>query len=273
MREFIIFNITISLLVLCYLLAFRRLSFYRVNRWYLLSIPVVSVCISLFRFNIESTAYSVFVSELPAIAVVPETVSSSDFSLWTWVYWSGVVFTGGVFLFQLGLVLIKNFKSEKDESGRYLSSPGNHAFSFLSWVNLGERLDDPIRPMVYHHEDVHRKEWHSLDVLLYQCTKIFCWFNPFIHLALREVQSNHEFIADQSAYDKFGMDYQHAMLNEAMGGKVYALTHSFFNYSLLKQRIMNMNRKTIKTLSKMGLCPDHSLVSGTTVVQCLQSKH
>src|SRR5690606_35976175 len=122
---------------------------------------------------------------------------------------------------------------------------------FLGWYQIGNKTAPEMHDMVLRHERVHKKQWHSLDVLLFAFARIFSWFNPFVHLAAREIRLNHEFIADECSHRDFGTDYQYAILNQVMETRIFPLTNSFFSKSLIKNRIIMMNKKRSK-LSSMA---------------------
>ena len=94
------------------------------------------------------------------------------------------------------------------------------------------------------HEQIHVKQWHTLDIILAELSVVFYWFNPGIWLMKRAVKENLEFITDEKIL-KRGMDkkaYQYSLLD--VGNIVPAIEIvNNFNLSDLKKRIKMMNAK------------------------------
>ncbi len=136
---------------------------------------------------------------------------------------------------------------QQNESGR--------AYSFFGQIKVDYQLPD--YEVVYQHETIHAKHLHSADVLLFEILTILNWFNPVIYFYRKAIKHNHEFIADQNAVS-FGVDksdYALLLLSQTMGIEPNNLVNSFFNHSLLKQRIMMLHKNPSRrsALLKYGL--------------------
>ena len=103
---------------------------------------------------------------------------------------------------------------------------------------------------ILHHEKVHARQWHSVDVMLSEIVKILLWFNPLIWLYQRTLQQNLEFLADAHAVGHFNKtSYQYLMVKQATGHQI-AITNPFYN-SLIKKRIVMLNKNQSKRMNAL----------------------
>jgi TonB family protein len=93
------------------------------------------------------------------------------------------------------------------------------------------------------HEMAHARQMHSLDILLIQIIKIFQWFNPFVYLAEKALQETHEYLADETVLEQDGQPdrYRLLLLTQVFG--VQPGIFSFFNHSLIKNRLTMMTKE------------------------------
>jgi TonB family protein len=156
----------------------------------------------------------------------------------------GIAFLSGRLIWQL-------FKLKK-----VISQPESPvSYSFFKKVKLN--ADGEANEAIATHEDVHAKQWHSADVLLVELVMIINWFNPIVYFYRRAIKHIHEFIADRHAVeagtDK--ADYAMLLLSQTFHTPTHDLVNSFFNKSLLKERIIMLqkNNSHRMALIKYGL--------------------
>jgi TonB family protein len=116
------------------------------------------------------------------------------------------------------------------------------AWSFFKNIEVDEQLEN--REVIMAHEEVHARQWHSADVMLMEVVMIINWFNPVVYLYRRSIKNIHEFIADQNAL-KAGTskaDYAMLLFNQTFNAPTHHLLNPFFNSSILKQRIMMLQK-------------------------------
>jgi hypothetical protein len=109
---------------------------------------------------------------------------------------------------------------------------------------------------------VHIRQKHSWDIMLLEVLKVINWFNPFVYLLQRSIKTIHEYIADEqtAAYERDALTYSSFLLNNAYGIQGSTIAHSFFNYNLLKKRIIMLNKNRsgklarLKYLTVLPLC-------------------
>jgi TonB family protein len=128
----------------------------------------------------------------------------------------------------------------------------------LSFFN--QSVIDPLLPefkTIQHHEAVHSKQFHSIDVIFFEVLGILTWFNPIIYLYKHSLKSIHEYLADEEAAKFIGNKERYALLlvSSTFGVPLSQLTNSFFNQSLLKKRIymLHQQKSAKAALLKYGL--------------------
>ncbi|HVW95129.1 MAG TPA: hypothetical protein VHA56_04090 [Mucilaginibacter sp.] len=120
-----------------------------------------------------------------------------------------------------------------------------HTFLKYIFVSRTDYVNHLLEEDILKHELTHAKQYHSLDVISIEFVRIFFWFNPFLPLYRKFIQSNHEFLADAATVcDRPSpAEYQHLLLHKL--GYVHSLPFaSQFNYSLTKKRLIMMSKKT-----------------------------
>jgi len=245
-------NIYLLLFYGFYVLLLRKETFFQLNRVYLVSAALLSFMIPVIQANwvqnlfitqqVKYTLYSspVLVYHFKPIEESPVSIGEILFVL----YMTGIVFLSGRLIWQL-------FKLKK-----VISQPESPvSYSFFKKVKLN--ADGEANGAIATHEDVHAKQWHSADVLLVELVMIINWFNPVVYFYRRAIKHIHEFIADRHAVeagtDK--ADYAMLLLSQTFHTPTHGLVNSFFNKSLLKERIIMLqkNNSHRMALIKYGL--------------------
>ncbi|MEX2596017.1 MAG: M56 family metallopeptidase [Salibacteraceae bacterium] len=238
------------LFCLVYLIIFKHFTYFQLNRLYLLLALILSVILPFVETDFGTQSITAFsVMQLPVMSVVLSDTPqwSYGFSAIKWIYLTGVL-VGLILLLRSGWKLRKHLIASE-------TSDKAEAFSFFRHIRVGKQLPEPVRKMAVTHENVHRSQWHSIDVMLFALARVAFWFNPFIHIAAKEVSLNHEFIADEQTHKKYGIDYQYSILNHALDTRLFSLVSAFNTNSLIKNRIIMMNKKrsTIRAIWAYGL--------------------
>ena len=116
-------------------------------------------------------------------------------------------------------------------------------FSFGQSIYLNPaRHAAPELAAVLRHEQVHVRQWHTLDVLLAQLALAAAWCNPAAWLLRRALLDNLEYLADRAALQS-GLDrqaYQRSLvcLSQAAAGPSLV---SHFTFPTLKNRVAMMH--------------------------------
>jgi TonB family protein len=246
-------NIYLVLFFGFYVLLLRRETFFQLNRIYLVGAALLSFFIPLIQAQwvkdlfitkqVQSTIYNTTAPDMlvgfAPIKDNPITIGEMLVAL----YITGAVILALRLLWHLLLLR------------RIINKPTSAAYSFFKKIKLTG--DIPGRDIIIRHEEVHAQQWHSADVLIIETVMIVNWFNPVVYLYRFAIKHIHEFIADRQAL-KAGTskaDYALLLLSQTFNSPVHHLVNPFFNHSLLKQRIMMLqksNSQRIK-LAKYGL--------------------
>ena len=260
-------NIALILFCMAYYLVLRPLTFYTLNRVYLVGAILFSTLYPLINLSgfinkhqqIARPVQMVIINwQAPvASAVHSASVHQNNRNWLEIVFWAGVL----IFAIRLIVQLISLYRLHKRSKPvllhRHLIRAVNKdisPFSFLRsiYVNPKNHTSAELKAIL-EHEQVHVNEWHTFDILVGELSIIFYWFNPGIWLMKRAIHENIEFITDQRILQN-GLDakeYQYSLLNVNFNnGSSTLINH--FNASAIKKRIIMMNaeRSSMLNLSR-----------------------
>jgi len=271
-------NIYMAAFYLLYFLLLTNETHYKLNRAYLLITCVIAYIIPLIQVGTLRPANQgenvIHIILNPAFK--PGTGADAynfilqDLVLYGYILGAIVMF--GIFVFKLIrlLQLTRAQNSMLDDKYKLVKIEGsNTAFSFFNYVFIGTKVagtDTIIR-----HELVHTDQKHSLDIIFLELIKIISWFNPFIYLLQRSLKTVHEYIADEhtAAYENDALTYSSFLVSNAYGISGSSITHSFFNYNLLKKRIIMLNQKRSGNLARLKYLLVVPLCAGLLCVSTL----
>jgi TonB family protein len=129
-------------------------------------------------------------------------------------------------------------------------------FSFFRDIYISQHvpLQDHIHTIL-EHEEIHIRQWHTLDVLMAEMVHALFWFNPVMIFYKRALRQAHEFLADDMICRKNSVSsYTELLLSKSQSGLELALTNQFF-HSQIKKRIIMMtkNKSNVINLWKYAL--------------------
>jgi TonB family protein len=279
-------TVLISGLLFGYYWVFQRnKAFHRYNRWFLLGIPAVSLLLPLLRLNIPdfwsgnqdgTTIHLLGVANGNLEEAV--TVYARQ-GFWNGFPWESVFLAIGLFvslcflfrflrsLWQL-YILRRHHSSREIEGTRiYFVNQEGTPFSFFKSIfwNAGMELNSPQGQQILRHELYHVRHQHSLDILLLEIGRILCWFNPFIHLIRHEIQTIHEFSADEFAsFETDKLEYAELLLINSFRSRNISITHPFFQNQIKRRIAMITQNKKIKSglLGRLMILPVVALLLG-----------
>jgi TonB family protein len=131
-------------------------------------------------------------------------------------------------------------------SGRAILSmrrPVSEACSFLRTVRIPDQVVGSEAAAMRHHENVHARQLHSLDVVFFEVLTALWWSNPLWWLAKREVRLVHEYAADAQARVHHE-HYEQLLLAKAMGTNASTLVHHFRSSNLRTRIAMLYNTRS-----------------------------
>ena len=254
-------SLCLALFYLFYRLLLSKETFHRFNRLALLGVLALSGTIPFVKITIQNpTEAGILFDELMQIpeAMSPEaSVSlpmeevSAPFpwmALVLLVYGLGIVFFWGRHLWSFGRMcrVLRNSRREKMEEGitLFVHKEKVAPFSWMNIIVLSEEDMQESGETILTHERAHIKNRHSCDLLLAEVCVFFQWFNPAAWLLKQELQTVHEYEADECVINN-GIDaktYQLLIIKKAVGTRLYSIANSF-NHSSLKKRITMMIKK------------------------------
>ncbi len=250
-------NLSIGLFYLGYRLLLRKLTFYNLNRFYLLFALVFSVVYPMVDVN-------AWLAEQPDISleamyIMPdwEQVPANTVVFWPYLtafFLVGVAYFAIRLCIRLGSLwhIHRASRSETWRVFRYRQVFGNVTpFSFWRhiYLNIHHHEENELGE-IFEHEQIHVNELHTLDVLLVELCSVLCWFNPGAWFMRHAVHENLEFITDRRVLQR-GVDkkaYQYSLLKVGVPHGAHSGMGTHFNFKSLKRRIMMMNKQRSSSL-------------------------
>lgn len=247
----ILANLYLGLFYGFYALLLRKETFFQLNRIYLVASATLSFLLPLIQANwvqnlfitqqVKTVIYNAPVIALQYTGTENDIVSIGH--IIAYAYLAGLLAFAIRFTWQLASLQ------------RLIGKHTAGAYSFFNKIRVSGELSE--HDVVSAHEHVHARQWHSADVMLIELISIINWFNPVVYLYRKAVKHIHEFIADRQVIDA-GADkagYAMLLLNQTFNAPVHNLVNPFFNHSLLKQRIMMLQKSRSQRvkLLKYGL--------------------
>jgi TonB family protein len=182
---------------------------------------------------------------LPEVTVTTNA-TPSRFSLWQvigGIYLIGVGVMTLLFLFKLGrlvVLIIRSPKRKMDGFTAVFTGKEQGSFSFFRYAFFPSENVDPD---IMRHEMSHIAHHHSWDILFAEVMMILQWFNPFIYLYKKELQSLHEYQADRDVVAT-GVDkknYMMLILQQCTAVDFSGMSNNF-SLILTKKRIKMITR-------------------------------
>lgn len=175
------------------------------------------------------------------------------------IYTIGVIFSFMKMLFNIHKIhkMKVGKKSEIiDNVNIYYTGESHIPFSFFNDIFIGtsvisptdnvlsEPVEGSVNPLVLKHEMSHVKNYHSIDVVMMEIMVSLQWFNPFIRMMKKELQSIHEYIADNEVIeDKINKsNYMMLLLQQCTADNINGIANNF-SFLLTKKRISMIANK------------------------------
>ncbi len=256
-----------------YLLFLRRLTFFKFNRFYLLFTLLLSFVIPSLQFTVEREVEAATILKAPistqnerlteqvsrapiatAAPSSPTTQSFEWFSLLPYFYLTVVLFLLGLATWRL-LQLFKYAKQNtKQINGLKLvhKSGGFTNCSFFNYVFIDENtLTENELQILLRHEEIHSRQYHSLDKIMLIIVKAVLWFNPIVYLYDTALEQLHEYEADELTSQGFGAEtYANLLVRLTIAKSEMPLVHNFVK-SPIKDRIKMLFNSKSKNMKKL----------------------
>ena len=256
----------------------QKLTFFSLNRIYLLLALVISFFIPALQLEIERQVEAqrevLMLEALPpevasttdpfntqiSVAQNPLPISGSGFSEYSWqeimsaAYWLIAAAMLMVFIYQM-VQLLKHITNENRKIGglKVVYKPNGFTnCSFLNYVFVDRQdlMEEEIA-VILQHEAVHASRLHSLDKLFVNICKVFLWFNPLIYLYEQALEQVHEYEADEEVSSIIGnTSYANLLLTIAVRKNNSSLVHNFVK-NPMKARIKMLFTNQSKKMKKL----------------------
>ena len=257
---------TVAVLWLVYRLLFRNSNRLYFNRYFLLTSMLLALAMPLLGLlsgmevpqmaTLKQNMFNgMMLSEvivthdgqpmLPEVIVTTNT-TPSRFSVWQvigGIYLIGVGVMTLLFLFKLGklvVLIIRSPKRKMSSCTAVFTGREQGSFSFFRYAFFP---NENVDPDIMRHEMSHIAHHHSWDILFAEVMMILQWFNPFIYLYKKELQSLHEYQADRDVVAT-GVDKKNYMMRilQQCTAVDYSGMSNNFSLILTKKRIKMITR-------------------------------
>jgi len=284
----IISAICLAVMLLPYLLWFRKMTFHQWNRFYLLgtiffslSAPLVNIEIKTaatpeivklkedFRLfeetpnnlpiikteNIPSRTDDITAYKQPEIDVFTSESTSTPWEIQDFlllIYLLGFSGFLGMFLHRLAKLFKLIARGNKTQKQGFTSIhlQGKQVFSFFHFVFFDHnRYNENERQTLIKHEKVHIQQRHCLDILFVEILHVIFWFNPLFHLYKKFLQQEHEYLVDAISSKGIGKPQYAQMLLTFATPRPPLVGHAFA-YIPIKHRIFKLFQKPSTTMDK-----------------------
>jgi hypothetical protein len=266
-----------------YYLFLRRLTFFTLNRWYLLATLLLSFVIPALTIPLNATEASpimqpvAFVQQMQTVQQSETTIMQApadNVEPFNWmalikdVYITMAIASVVHLLITLILFFRRMGNKKLMQIGNVKVLKGSKKLGNSSFLNVIFINDDELEPeeikQIITHEMLHVKLMHSADRLIARLIQIVLWFNPFAYCYIRSIEENHEFEVDRIAAGKDDKGiYATLLFKLAVSGQSY-LFHGFSKVPL-KTRINMLFNKPTSNMKKIV----YLLILPMVVISCL----
>jgi TonB family protein len=240
---FMTVGVIYAVLYSIYHLFFRNNTNFQANRIYLLFIVPFAFLLPFINSTVKvASQYQVTLPVFEIGNIATQTTAFNWSNAFIYIY----IAISSILLIRLFANLFKTINTISA-----IKNGGNNniqPFSFFSFIHVPTNIETEDRLAITHHEEVHSTQLHSLDIIIYEISKVLLWWNPILWMGLNAVKSNHEFIADKLASAKADK-YSSVLVAQLLGVNCSVLANNFKSKPLIKKRIMMMKTKKSNHLS------------------------
>lgn len=242
-----------------YALFLKRLTFFGLNRWYLVGIFPLALLLVAFPLPSLSNSW------IPPVTSLSEALPSSNVPLeaptatasetsTNWQFWLTAVYLLGLLISLVlslkGFLQLYQLSKQCEESHEathngfrvFRSSLLQQPFSFLKWVFLPKHLQGKELDVVMAHERFHSRYMHSIDSLIHELWKAVLWFNPVVYFVHASIRTNHEFQVDSKIIqEQFSITEYLQSIASFTYQQPGSMAVNTFKSKNIKKRILMMN--------------------------------
>ena len=264
MVQYILECIAFQLLFLIiYDLFLKRETFFQWNRLYLIGTYLISMILPWVKIEAMKTtvpesfqAYPEFLWQMNDGVVVTNSAQEAAFS----ISWEYALLFGGMFLATLffGYKLFQIYALKQKGEVHYFKdftqiivANSSVAFSFFKSIFLGDQVIQREHQNILQHELVHIRQRHSYDLIFFELMRVVGWFNPLVYVYQSRVSELHEFIADAHVAKTNKKEQYELLLSEVFQTQHISFINQFFKTSLIKKRIVMLQKTKSKKILQL----------------------
>ncbi|MBO0591737.1 TonB family protein [Cellulophaga sp. E16_2] len=262
MIQYILESIAFQLLFLIvYDLFLKKETFFQWNRVYLIGTYVLSlvlpwVKIEALKTKVSETTFSYpeFLwnrNDLEVTAAAGDNALVDGLSI---VLITGMLVASLIFAFKLYQI----HQLKNDGTVHYLNDftqiiikNSGIAFSFFRSIFLGDKVLDKDYESIVAHELVHIRQGHSYDLVFFELLRIINWFNPLVYVYQNRISELHEFIADAHVSKTHKKEQYQLLLSQVFQTENISFINPFFKSSLIKKRIVMLQKSKSKRVFQL----------------------
>lgn len=267
--------ICLSLFFSVYFFLLRRMTFFGLNRFFLLAGIFASVLLPTlpYSYDVEIDA-----SEMKAVTnYIPLGKAKHahagqlndgdkmifDFDISVWLVIGAVYASGAIFIFGSNMNTLRRLYQLKKSGRSYCidnqkiihNAQVKTPFSFFSdiYINL-DKMEAKEQEIIIKHEAAHIEQKHWFDLFIGELMLTFMWFNPLMWYYIYLMKENHEYLVDRAIL-KNGESidvYRAVLINQRFQGQVFSFTNSF-NFSGCKNRLSMMDKEKTSSWKRMAI--------------------
>jgi len=256
-----------------YIVVLRKLTFFKINRFYLLTTLILSFIIPALQFEVKR---EITVAETEAAVNIPEIKPANQATTkfiqpvvveyepevykldWMMVIYYAYSIVASLLLllclWRLFSLLKHTNRYIKNRDGLKLviKTKGFTNCSFFNYVFIDDaNLSAMDLSVLLKHEQVHSRQYHSIDKVVLMMFKCILWFNPIVYLYDNALEQVHEYEADEITSLDFGnRAYANLLLKLAVIKSDMPLIHNFVK-SPIKNRIKMLFHSKSKNMKKL----------------------
>ncbi|WP_431293894.1 M56 family metallopeptidase [Pedobacter sp. P26] len=256
-----------------YMVVLGKLTFFKINRFYLLASLLLSFIIPALRFEVkrEMPMLETELVGMPDLKPIqpapvqliqpimveyqPEVTSKIDWvGLIPYAYGAVALLLLLICLWRLFVLLKHTGSYTKNSNGLKLitKTKGFTNCSFFNYVFINAAgLSATDLSVLLKHEQVHARQYHSIDKIILMVFKSVLWFNPIVYLYDKALEQVHEYEADEITSADYGSEaYANLLLKLAIAKSDMPLIHNFVK-SPIKDRIKMLFHSKTKNMKKL----------------------
>lgn len=260
-------SIAAAILYLFFKFILSKRTFHAINRIVVLSIVVMTLIlplftvqlpeISFFKPKVEQPTIEEILASLKGINQVNTiTITQAPAVKIPWIKVIGLIYLLGLIIallrFSISFIrmsrIISTARKERmtDNSLLCISDKNVSPFSWMKYIVLSTTDIEADNLDIIRHEQAHVAFRHSFDLLFLDLYSLVFWFNPFAWLLRLELQTIHEYQADEKvlAEGANAKNYHLSLIRQCVGEYKFALANNFEYNNLHKRIKMTMKAKS-----------------------------